>query len=240
MKRVIILLFSFLSVCNLYSQNTIVYQSGITGAENLKAIENMGPYTAAAVGFDTRYEGIKGTTRLFDTLFASSLLLRGQTSYIRLNSDLDIVNNSLVFKQSGTGELMEIPSDVVAELIVNKEDKTLIFRNVKEISFKDKIEGNKFYQVLKESPNKFIRIPEKKFIKADYGRVYGPDIRYDELKLIYKYYIEDSGNIFQRVQLNEKSLAKQFPDKKELIYRYFEENPDGDIEEKVISILNQF
>lgn len=241
MKKIIILFFSLVSAWNLYSQTAIIYQSGIAGSENLKALENIDPNTVGARGFDFRYEGVKGTTRLFDTLYAASLLLKGQTRYIRLISDIDIVNNLLVYSQSGTKKIMEIPSDPIAELIVHKNDTSLIFRLANNISFETKIDGNKFCQILKESPNSFIRIPEKKFIKADFKKAYGgPDIRYDEFELIYRYYIENSDHIFQKVQLNQKSLIKMYPDRKELIRKYYKENPRDDAEKKFISILSQF
>ena len=240
MKKLIILFLSFLYVLNVYSQKTNIYQSGIIGEENLKAIANLSPNSPGGVGFDTRYEGIKGTTRLFDTLVASLLLVRGQEKYIQFKSDIDVVRNTLVFIHPNTGKLLEISSDIVVELIVNKDDKELIYRTTKGINFEKEIQENKFYQVLKEGPNQFIKIPVKTFIEADYKAAYSADRRYDEFKPANRYYIEDSENIFHQVQLNKKSLSKMFPDKKELINRDFEEKSDDDNEEKVISILKKF
>jgi hypothetical protein len=240
MKKIIFLLMLSLYISDIYPQNPIIYQSGIMGVENLKAAANLSPYSTSAVGFDTRYEGVKGTTRLFDTLITSYLLVSGQEKYIQLKSDIDLVKNTLVFIQPEKGDLMEISSDYVIELIVNKDDKELKYRTTKELNFENKIPENKFCQVLKEGPNQFIKIPEKKFVEADYKRVYSPDRRYDEFKLSTRYYIADSDNIFHRIQLNKKSLAKLFPDKKQLIFKEFEEKSEGDIEERVVSILNKF
>lgn len=239
MKRIIILFVSLLSVLNIFAQNTVSYQSGATGMKNLQDIANLAPYTGA-VGFDNRYEGVKGTTRLFDTLITSAILVRGQEKYIQLKSDIDVVNNTLVFMPSATGALREITSDTIAELIVYKDGKQLIYRTTRDIGFEKQIEGNKFYQVLKKGPDQFIKIPEKKFVEADYKRVYSPDIRYDEFKPVNKYFIEGSDSIFHRVQLNKKSLVKMFPDKKELIEKGLEGKSEGDAEIAVISILEQF
>lgn len=162
------------------------------------------------------------------------------SGYIRFDSDIDLVNNSLIFKEPGVKNLREIPSDAVVELLVHKKDTTLTFRTIRELNLEDQVQGNRFCQVLKESPYGFIRVPEKKFIKADYTSAYNTDRRYDEFELINKYYIEDPGNKYQRVRLNEKSLIKLFPDKKELIKKGFEEKPDAGSEEKIISILNKF
>jgi len=240
MKKLIILIPALFCLFTVYSQKTNIYQSGVIGEENLKAIANLGPNTVGGIGFDTRYEGIKGTTRLFDTLVASYLLVKGQEKYIQFNSDLDIVKNTLLFAHPSTGKLMEIPSDDVIELIVMKDGKELVFKTTKGINFKKKIEGNKFYMVLKEGPHQFIRIPEKNFIEADYKAAYSADRRYDEFKPVSRYFIEDSNNVFQQIQLNRKSLIKMFPEKKELINKEFQEKPDADNEEKVISIINKF
>lgn len=239
MKRIIILFVSFLAVLNVFSQNTIAYQSGATGEKNLQAVANISPYNSA-IGFDTRYEGVKGTARLFDTLITSAILVRGQEKFIKLQCDIDVVNNSLLFMHSGTGALLEIPSDTIAELYVLKGDKQMVYRTTRDIILDKKVEGNKFYQVLKNGPGQFIKIPEKQFVEADYKRLYGPDIRYDEFKPVNKYYIEGTDGIFHRVQLNKKSLTKMFPDKKELIEKGLEGKSEGDTEMAVISILEQF
>ena len=241
MKRFILLFISFLYFLNIYPQEADLHQTGVMGEQNLKAIENISPYyTGVVIGFDSRYEGIKGTTRLFDTLFASELFIRGQENYIQLNSDIDLVRNTLIFIHPATARLKEISSDYIVEIIVNENDKQLIYRTTKGLSFEKEIQENKFYQVLKEGPNQFIKIPQKKFIEANYQGNYSPNRRYDEFKLVNKYYIADSEYIFHMVQLNKKSLVKLFPDKKELINKEFEKVSDDNAEEKVILILKKF
>lgn len=223
---------------NAFSQKESIYQSGLMGVENLKAIANLSPYSVGGVGFDTRYEGIKGSTRLFDTLVSSFLLVKGQEKYIRFNSDIDVVRNTVLFIQPNTGKMMEIPSDIVTELIFNIDDKELIFRTTKGMSFEKGIKDNKFCQVLKEGPNQFIMIPEKTFVEADYKAAYSPDRRYDEFIHYKRYFIADSENVFHQIQLNKKSLIKMFPGKKELIKNYFKDRSDNN-EEEFISILEK-
>jgi hypothetical protein len=238
MKRIIVFFLAFLCSLSVYPQNVVI-RSGILSAKDIEIFANLSPYSTGSMGFDTRYQGIKGTPRLFDTLLMSSILVRGQDTYIRLKTDIDLVRNVLIVVHPTTGKLVEILSDHLVELIIDKGNNQLIYRTTKEIAFEKEIRENKFYQILKKGPNQFIRIPVKDFDEADYKRVYSPDIRYDEFKLVYRYYIEDSNNIFHKVQLNKKSLAKLFPDKKELINKGFEENPDLNIEEKVVSILEK-
>ena len=239
MKRIVFLFVAFLSVLNIFPQNTMAYETGIMGEKNMQAIANLSPYTSAT-GFDNRYQGLKGSTLLFDTLTASSLLIEGQDDYIQLRSDIDLVKNTMIFVSPSTRKLMEISSDHIVELVFFKNGKKIVFRTSKGIDIEKDTKENKFYQVLNERPYQFIKIPEKKFVEADYKRPYSSDIRYDEFKPVNKYYMEGSDSIFHRVQLNKKSLIKLFPDKKELIEKDFEGKIEGDAEEQVISILEHF
>lgn len=239
MKRINIILMALFITLNIFPQNPVVYPAKGTDLANLEAVTRLSGNTTA-VGFDTRYQGVKGTTRLFDTLIASSLLISGEDNFIPLESDIDVVRNALLYVKASSGELMEIISDHISELIVHKDGKDLIYKTTRGVSFEKEILENKFYQVLKAEPYQFIKIPGKEFVEADYKRVYSPDIRYDEFKPLNKYYIMGSDNVFHRVLLNKKSLIKMFPDKKELIEKGLKDKSEGDTEMAVISILEQF
>ncbi len=239
MKLSPILILSLLCSLNSFAQKPTGYFTGATSENNLKAVESLSPYSTA-LGFDARYAGVVGTLRLFDTLVASDLLIRGQEEYIHMETDIDVVGNALLFRKPDSGELMEILSDHVDELIYHSEGKDLIFKTTDGITLDSKPDGNKFYQVLKDGPWQFIKIPDKKFVEADYKRVYGPDRRYDEFKPVSRYYIQGSDSVFYRVQLTGKSLRKLFPDKKSLIERNFNEKSASDTEAEVVSLLNKF
>lgn len=239
MKVNLILILSLACTLNAIAQKPIGYKAGVTSESNMKAIESLSPYTTA-VGFDTRYQGVKGTTRLFDTLVASSVLVKGMKEYIRMESDIDVVTNALLFRRPPGGELMEIKSDKIAEVIFHGKDKDMIFKTTDGVVLDRKPDENKFYQVLMEGPYQFIRITDRKFVAADYQRAYSPDIRFDEFKSVKKYYIMGSDSVFHRVQLTGKSLKKLFPDKKALIDSNFDEKTAADPEADIISLLSKF
>ncbi len=238
-KSIVAFIFSCL-ILNVYPQSAGTYQGGINGEANLQAISNLSPNSAGAVGFDTRYEGVKGTPRLFDTLLTSYLLVKGQEKYIQFLSDLNVVNNTLLFTHPRTKQLMEVPSDIVNELIVMKEGREIKFITSKGTNFEKGFKENRFCQILTEEPYQFIKIPGKLFIKADFKGPYTIDRRFDEFRSNEKYYLEGKDKVFRQIQLNKKSLAKLFPDEKELINKSFDENPDGNTEEIVISLIRQF
>ncbi len=221
------------------AQKPTGFSEGISGENNLQNALNMSPY-AEAKGFDNRYQGIKGSPRFFDTLVASSVLIKGEELYFRIECDLDVVKNALVFMSPGRGMLMEVPSDNFAWIVFHKDGKDLFFRTTDGLTFDPELRGNKFCQVLTDNPYQFISIPDRKFIDADYQGLYSPDLRYDEYVPVSKYYIQGSDSVFHRVQLTGKSLKKLFPDKKDLIDSKFNEKSSSDPEADIITLLGKF
>lgn len=244
MRSIILFIVLFFPCCLVFPQSASTYQGGINGDLNLRAIGSLNPSSAGAVSFDNRYEGVQGSPRLFDTLFASLMLPRGDEKYIQFLSDLDIVNNNVLFLHPRTGVLMELSSDNIKELIISTDRGDIIFRTTGEISFEKTMKEDKFYQVLKDSPNQFIKVPDKLFIQAEYKGPYTIDRRFDEYRPENKYFIEGPGGVFYQVQLTRRSLIKLFPGKKEIISRNFsragKKSTEEELENLVVSLLEEF
>ena len=253
MKSLLILFTTFFFVLNSFSQKVNVYQDGSMGVENIKAMVK--PWGNNFVHtFDSRYEGVKGTPNLFNNLVNSYLMGSGQEKYIQVESDIDILRNTVIFRDPSTRNLMEIPSDNVKELVFNIYNKDFIYRTTRGLKFEKKIKENKFYQVIREEPYRLIMITFKSFVKADNEPTFNSGRHFDEYRTDRKYFLEDSRGVFHQVifnnitydciihpsKLNKKGLAKIFPEKKEIIYRAFEENPDSVTLQRIISILDTF
>jgi hypothetical protein len=223
------------------------------GMENIKAMVK--PWGNNFVHtFDSRYEGVKGTPNLFNSLVNSYLMGSGQEKYIQIESDIDILRNTVIFRDPSTGNLMEIPSDNVKELVFNIYNKDIIYRTTRGLKFEKKIKENKFYQVVREVPYRLIMITFKSFVKADNEPTFNSGRHFDEYRTDRKYFLEDSGGVFHQIifnnitydciihpsKIDKKGLAKIFPEKKEIIYRAFEENPDSVSLQRIISILETF
>lgn len=240
MKKIFILLLLMLFTGGLYSQENKLLQSGLTAEQNLSAIGNLSRMAnAGGTGFDTRYEGIKGSPRLFEKLLPSLLKVKGQDFFIQVETDLDLAGNLLLFNYPKTGKLMAIPSERIEEIKITSEGKEMVFRISRESEFEREIKDGKFYQVLREGQIYFIKLPVKKLIAADYKAVYSPDRRYDEYTTYYKYYIMGSGGKFQQIQLKKKSFIRLFPEKKELIDKTIEEKSYTNNEELALDIIDR-
>lgn len=241
MKKVSIFLFLILIGAKVYSQGNNLYQTGLTAEQNLKAIGDLTRYaTAGGVGFDNRYEGTKGSPRLFDTLQPSFLNIKGQDFYLELNTNIDLIDNSLIFIYPSTGKLLSIPSNLIKELKINLKGNKMVFRTASGNKYSKDFKEHKFFQVLSEGHYQFFKLPIKKLIAADYKDAYSPNRRYDEYTTYYKYYIMNPDSSFNQIQLTKKSLIKLFPARKETINNIFESQSSDNKEELVIALLNKF
>lgn len=240
MKKIPIILLLILLVSKVHSQENKLYQTGITAEQNLKAIGNLKSIAIiGGFGFDSRYEGIKGSPRLFDTLLPSFLNIKGQDFYLELKTNIDIINNSLIFIHPKTGDVYSISSEIIREVKINNKGKEMVFRTATGNKYLKDFKEHRFFQVLKDGQYQFIKMPIKKLIEADYKAVYGADRRYDEYTTYYKYYIMNPDSTFHQIQLNKKSMVKLFPDKKDLINKTVESKTYENNEDMVIDFLNK-
>jgi hypothetical protein len=223
-----------------FSQVPVQYRSGVAAEDNLNRIINITPTGIGGQGFDSRYQGVKGSPTLFEKLLPSYLKISGTEEFLKLNSDLDIYQNMLVFSHPKTGKLQSIPSKYVSEVIIISDTVEKVFITTASISFEKKIKEVKFVQVLKEGPYTLIKMPLKNLIEASYKNPYSAGIKYDEFQPENKYFIMGKDSLFYELQLSKKSLIRLFPDKKKLIEASVETNTFSDNEEMIISILNKF
>jgi len=239
MKKLFLFVLFFTAIGVVYSQRTNVYQTGIVAQQNLNAVAGLKPYSDGALGFDNRYEGIKGTPRMFDTLLPSYLLLNDNDIYIKLDADLDMTGNAVLYIDPKTKTLFELPAESVKELIIENRGNELVFRSTAGLNFEKPLKDVRLYQALYEGAVLFIKVPEKKFLEADYKGPYSADRRYDEYLDVTKYYIALSDGLFHEVQLSRNSLIKLFPDKKELINSSLSRKTSENNEDLVISLLEK-
>jgi hypothetical protein len=241
MKRLLLFCFSMFILQSGYSQQaSVIYQRGLSATENLKAIANLGPYSQGGIGFDTRYEGIKGSPRMLDTLLLSFLRLDGQDYYIELMADIDLVNNAVIYIHPKTKQMFSVPVDFISEFIIKDDEKEIVFRSTKGKTFEKEMKEQKFYQILKDGQYQFIKIPLKIFVQANYKGAYSADRRYDEYQPDARYYLMNSDGKFCQIQLNKKSVSKVYPNKKELIDKFAREEANPDKEAMILSILDKF
>ncbi len=239
MKKLFLFLLFLTAITVVYSQRTNVYQTGVTAQQNLNAVAGLKPYSDGAMGFDNRYEGIKGTPRMFDTLLPSYLLLNDNDIYIKFDTDLDLTGNAVLYIDPKTKTLFELPAESVKELIIENRANELVFRSTAGLNFEKPLKEVRLYQALFEGSVLFIKVPEKKFLEADYKGAYSSDRRFDEYLDVTKYYMSGSDGLLHQVQLSRNSLIKFLPGKKELINSSMSRKTSENNEDMVISLLEK-
>jgi hypothetical protein len=240
MRRLIITYFLIHSILSSFSQIPVQYKSGVAAEDNLNRIMNLTPGGAGGLGFDSRYQGVKGSPKLFEKLIPSFVKIAGADEYIKLNSDLDVYQNNLIFSHPKSGKLQFIPAEYVSEVITISDSAENIFITTANLKFEKEIKEVKFLQVLKDGPYSFVKMPVRNLIEANYKNAYSSGIKYDEFENVNKYFVMGSDSIFRSLQLNKKSLIKLFPEKKKQIEAVAGNSSFSDNEEMVITILNKF
>jgi hypothetical protein len=231
-----------LGVATLISNSQIPNQilTSKAAEDNLNRILKASPTRTGTLGFDNRFEGVKGSPNLFEKLLPSFMKISGSEEYFKLNSDLNIYENNLIFTHPKTGQLLSLPSDFITEVIVTTDIGEQVFRTTAGCKFEKEFKEIRFFQVLKDGPWQFIKMPVKELVKADFKNAYSPDRRYDEFQITYKYYIKGSDGIFHPLLLNKKALIKLFPDKKKLIESGYTGSSIKNDEAIILNIIGRF
>lgn len=203
----------------------------------LKVLSSPSPDVAGGYIFDNSYEGMKGSPLLFEKFDTLKIMVKEVDYYIPVEANIDLRNNTLLYKDPETRQLYSIPSDRIAELFAGNGNDTMLLKTSENKVFNTEIEEIRFIQVLKDGPNSFIKIPYKIFIPADYSGAYTAKRRYDEYKTEYRYFVMNHENIYNEIKLNESSLIKVFPDKKDIIKKSFRMYKSSDKEKVVLSVL---
>jgi hypothetical protein len=237
MKRIISALTSLIFCLALFSQTPSLYQKGVTAEKNLIDVLAVAPYSTGGMGFDNRYEGVRGSPRLYDTLCLSHVLLKGESKYIVTKGDLDIDKRVMIFIHPRSGALMSLPAKEIAEVIINAGGNEKIYRTIHGSRLDKPVNTVFFYEHLVQSRFQLIRIPEKSLVESDFKSAYSAGRRYDEYKFGEKYYVMAADSVFRQIQLNRKSLVKALPGEKEKIAKLASGSAFSSQLEMVISIL---
>ncbi len=240
MKKLAFIAFLMLLYSPVEAQVATGMQKYLSSEENLQAIATLGPYSTGGLGFDNRYEGIKGTPRLLDTLVPASLRIARQAYFIRMDADLDLVQNYVIYMHPVSRKMFSVPIDAINEVIININGNDVLFRSTSGLVFEKDLKEQKFYQVLKEGSYRLIKIPFKQFVAADYKNAYSADRRYDEYVPMNKYYLKGPDSIYHQIQLSKKSVLKIYPGRKDIAGRKDDENTSDDKEAAIVSFLDKF
>ena len=179
--------------------------------ENLKLVANLQVGSPAALGYDNRYEGVRGTPFLFDEYYPADFKKDGkfyQDPKVKYKLNLE---RNLIHTQFKNGYEIAFHMSAFEEIHLKKGSKIMKFILLNSAYVEGNPEGAKFYEQLNDGPYQLIKQHKKLFKEADYKEVYSNDVRYDEYLDRYQYFIRTPNNTFEKIKLKKKVLLKQFP-----------------------------
>lgn len=183
----------------------------------LKVLSSPSPDVVGGYVRNDSYEGLKGGPYLFEDFKHLLSKTKEIDYYVSIYANIDLKTNSVLYKIQEEEQLYFIPITRMVEVIFENENSTVVLKTTEGKTFEPALEEIRFYQILKDGPNEFIKIPYKTFIPADYTGAYTAKRRYDEYKIEYDYYLLNSDKIYKKYLLTKRSLIKAFPENKALI-----------------------
>ncbi len=206
---------------------------------NINSVANVNPLSPGAVGFDDRYEGVKGTPLLYDDWMEGNLFLKDNTWFRNIKMNLEIYEGSLYILAPGNEQIFALPNAEINEVHLFSEGETILFRRFSPDQFDKKIDPDHLFEVLTQGEYTFLKLSKKLFREADYQGAYSADRRYDEFIPSTSYYLTNSDGIFEKIKLTEKALCKLLPDQKSRIKEVVKNRGLSEGEEMVIAVLKE-
>jgi hypothetical protein len=216
-KPICLLIILTISAGELYSQAGTTYQKGFTAEQNLRVIGRLNPYSPGGVGFDNRYQGVRGSPFLYDSLYPALVKINSEEKYLTIKSDFDIYGSRLVFAHPVTGQIMYLPANIIDEVLITVNGQEKVFRTTRDKKFETAPAEEHFFEILYSGNIAIIRMPLKTLRLADYQKVYSTDRRYDEFDTRFQYYSHGDDMVFRKFTPGKKALIALFPGKKDLI-----------------------
>lgn len=199
---------------------------GFDPEQNLRTLGNLTPLSAGAIGFDNRYEGVKGTPFLFPEFQSGAIQFAKQdtlSTVFKLN--VDLVKNTLLVRLRD-GSMGEISANNVKALNFKEamdQPMQWVVASEKEVEGINSVRL-KFYGALHNGKNRLYKVIEKRFKKADYQGAYSSGNTYDEFITDEHYWFSVQGKPFEKVKLKRKDLEKSLSDQADQVAQLAKEH----------------
>lgn len=183
-------------------------RQGFDPEQNLRLLGNLNPLSVGAIGFDNRYEGVKGTPLLFPEWQWGTIQFAKQDTFstdFKLN--VDLIKNTLIV-QLRDGSLGEISANNVKAIQVKNQVGELMHWTV---ASEKEVEGInsvrlKFYQSVYAGKMRLLKSTDKRFKKANYQGAYSNGNTFDEFLTDETYWLSIDGKVFEKIKIKRKDI----------------------------------
>ncbi|MEL6925954.1 MAG: hypothetical protein AAFO94_18075, partial [Bacteroidota bacterium] len=221
-KSFLPILLLVLGCISIHAQETTEEQSGRQEPQNFNLQENLNNANnlvggVGTVGFDNRYEGLKGHPYMYNEWYPGMLMIDGQLMEDKTASyKLDIEGRQLIAKFR-RNKYRNYPLQSFEEIHLQTEGKVVSFVVVDLTPGEDKKLNVKLMEVLSPGTHRLLKEHSKFYRPADYKGGYSTDKRYADFRIDQHYFIQLPSGALKKIKLKKKALTKVFPEWKQQI-----------------------
>lgn len=167
--------------------------------------------------FDNRYEGIRGSSFLYEDWKKGKVILSNGNILDDLFLKYDIYSNQLLLKKRDQEHIFMSTQIEYFEFIPHSNQNPRRFKAFYLPLAKSEHEAHQFYEVLYQGKYLLLRQPIKIVLEADLESSFNSGRHYDEFISKDRFYVRDKENRFHRFKLSAKGLVKVLPQEKSRI-----------------------
>lgn len=203
--------------------------------ENLKTVTELRLGDGVSMGFDSRYQGVKGTPLIFDEFRPAQVFVKGKGVVVNLQVNFNNYDNTMQYINPENNETMMLNNGKVDSIFFNDNGKIITFKKFDHNLFDININPFTFFEVMKTTDSyTLLAYDHVLFRKADFEGAYSSDVRYDEFVKEPYFFIRLEGDNFEKIKPSKRALKNIFPDKKKQIKAVLKKYSSLDNEKEIL------
>lgn len=166
---------------------------------------------------DHRYEGLRGTPYFLPDWTKGQIEMSAGQNYTSVPLKFNAYQQQLVLLRTWAGnDSILVDADQVKRFTLKNGDGQLyVFKRHPTARTTDQTLKNGYFLVLYEGKNALLKRVAKTFKPADYKNPYANNVRYDEFRDVFSYYLLKPDQTLMKIKLSDKSLIDALGDRKD-------------------------
>lgn len=196
--------------------NANARRNGYETYQSTSQIVGSGPYTMVNT-IDHRYEGLRGSPYFLTDWNKGQIEMMAGQNYKDVPIKFDAYRQQLILLRTwvGSDSIIVNASQVKSFQFGNKDGQFYVFRRFPDAKTDDITLREGYYLVLYQGKSALLKRIVKTFKKADYKDAYSNDVRYDEFRSAFSYYLLKPDQTLVKVKLSDKALTDALNDHKD-------------------------
>lgn len=188
-------------------------RNGYETYQSTSQIVGAGPYTMINT-IDQRYEGLRGSPYFLPEWNKGQIEMASGQHYKDVPIKFDASRQQLILlrPQAGNDSIIVNANQVKSFQFTSNDGQFYVFRRYPAAITDDESLKEGYFLVLHQDKSALLKRVMKSFRKADYKSAYSNDIRYDEFRPAYSYYLLKPDQTLIKVKLSDKAIIETLGD----------------------------